>query len=194
MPAMARPIRTSVLPMCSIPSCTQHKGHKGHKGLDSKRISSVSLVSSVLNKFSSQLETREEVPDFIRCGVRCIGSMRRVPFDRLGELLAQRTRVGLCGIGGPHQGPPLLDRVGRFEDQYNRGSGGHELGQAAEERALAVDGVESLRLSVREADALHGTDLESLALDALKDLARKTPLDGVRFDDGRRAFGHIRRL
>ena len=33
-----------------------------------------------------------------------------------------------------------------------------------------------------------------VVLDALNDLARKAPFDGVGFDDGERPFGHIRRL
>jgi hypothetical protein len=57
-----------------------------------------------------------------------------------------------------------------------------------------VDGVEAFRLPLRQMNEPHGTNLESLVLDALNDLARKTPFDGIRFDDGQRSLGHIRRL
>ena len=54
--------------------------------------------------------------------------------------------------------------------------------------------VEAFGLRFDKVHAPHGTNLESLVLDALNDPAGQTPLHGVRLDDGQRPFGHIRRL
>src|SRR5688572_5464078 len=95
--AMPRPIRTRVLPIQS--STTE--------GTDAKRghgFSSRNTVPAVFALFTSvtsvvglldQVDAGEEVSDFDRGRLWCIRSMRRIPFDRLGELLPERAGIGL---------------------------------------------------------------------------------------------------
>src|SRR4249920_3670656 len=52
-------------------------------------------------------------------------------------------------------------------------------------------GIQTLGLRLRQMDAFHGTDLESLFLDALDDFAGHPTLDGVRLDDRKRPLGHL---
>jgi hypothetical protein len=60
-------------------------------------------------------------------------------------------------------------------------------------RSLTMYGVKTFRLTLRQIDEAHGTDLECLVLDALDDSTGHTRAHGVRLDDGKRQF-HIRSL
>ncbi len=114
---------------------------------------------------------------------RCARSTARTP-------CAACPASALAGIGRAHQRPPLLDRVRRLEHQHDRRPRRHELGQAARRTAARDARRRSLRPALRQVHAPHGTNLESLVLDALNDPAGEPPFDGVRLDDGQRPFGH----
>src|SRR5262245_47580727 len=69
-----------------------------------------------------QLTAGEEIADFERGGVGCIGTVYRVAFDRARKFLADRPFIRLGRIGGPHQRAPLSDSVGRLQHERNDGS------------------------------------------------------------------------
>src|SRR5690606_3305724 len=66
---------------------------------------------------------------------------------------------------------------------------GHELGQLAEERPAAVDGVEAFGFLLRELHHLEGADREARLLDALHDGADEDLPDAVGFEDRKRSLG-----
>src|SRR5262245_49207567 len=97
-----------------------------------------------------QLQAAEEVADLERRRLRAVAAVDRVLLDVAREVLADRPRRRLRRIGRAHELPVLLDRALPFEDRDQNRSAGHELAQAREERALAVDVVEALGLRARE--------------------------------------------
>ena len=78
---------------------------------------------------------------------------------------------------------PLLDGVRRLERQQDARTRRHEVGQLAEERPLAVHGVEALGFRLRQVLQPHGANGEARRLDAREDLPGEPALDGVRLDD-----------
>ena len=83
-----------------------------------------------------------------------------------------RPASALAGIGRAHQRPPLLIASGASRTRTIDGPGRHELGQAREERARAVHGVEALGLRVwTGALRRMRADREARVLDALKNPA-----------------------
>ena len=184
---MARPSRTSVLPILRALTTRTRRTQRKTVSITETGLR-VSLVSFVVNQTRSMPGKKYPISNGGR--LRCIRSMRRVTLDRLRELLAERPGVGLGRVGRAHQRPPLLDGVRRLQNHDNRRPGGHELGQAREERTLAMDGVEPLGLAFRQVQPPHGTNLESLVLDAVQNPAGELPLHRVRLDNGQRPLGH----
>ena len=79
-------------------------------------------------------------------GIRAVDG---VALDRGAEELADGAVGGLGHVGRAHhfaQRRHRIGAVGALERHRNDRTFGHEGDQAAEERALAVDGVERLRL------------------------------------------------
>jgi len=71
-----------------------------------------------------------------------------------------------------------------LERHRQAGAARHELDEAAEERPLAMDRVETLRLFARKAHEAQRPEAEPLLLEVGEDLSGVSGGDGVRLDDG----------
>src|SRR5215204_3467553 len=69
------------------------------------------LRPTAVPPLARELEAAEEVAQLERGGLGGVGAMGGVALDRLAEVLAQAAGLGLGRIGGPHQRPPLGNRV-----------------------------------------------------------------------------------
>src|SRR5262245_800971 len=138
----------------------------------------------------AEVEGAEEVRDLERRRLRRVRAVYGVGLDRLGEVLADRSGRRLGRIGGAHQITPALDRVVGLQYPADARPLGHERAEALEDRPLLVHGVEPGGVVLAHADHPGGDDREAGLLDAGEDLAGRALGDGVRLDDGERAFGH----
>jgi len=68
------------------------------------------------------------------------------------------------------------------------------MSQAAEERPLAVDGIEPFGLAEAEVHETHPAHGETGFFNAGQDPSRMPGMHGVRLDDGKCSFGHIRTI
>src|SRR5262245_55465801 len=82
----------------------------------------------------SNLHPAKKVPDLECGGLRRVRAVRRIPFERGAELLAQGTRISFRRIGGAHQRTPFGNRIWRFERHDDARAGRHEVRQRGEER------------------------------------------------------------
>src|SRR5262245_57239191 len=132
---------------------------------------------------SAQFHPAEEIAQLEGGRVRRVGAMRRVVVDRRAKLLAERAGLGLRRIRGAHQRAPLHDGFRRLEAHHDAGPGGHEIGQAAEERPRAVHVIEAFGVALRHVNHPERADAETRLFDAAQDLAGIPLLDRVRLDD-----------
>ena len=140
------------------------------------------------NRESDQLEAGEEVADFEGGGFRSVGAVGAIVADAGAEIVTDGAGRGFLGIGGAHGVAPFEDGAFGFEDQGEDFAGAHEVGELAEEGALAMNGVETAGLLLGKAHGFDGDDFEAGFVDARKDFALKITTDSIRFDDCKRAF------
>ena len=114
--------------------------------------------------------------------------MHRVRVDAVGEVGADGARRGILRIGGAHQVAVLEHGVVALERLDHHRAGDHEVDQRAEERALAVHGVEAFRFLLGQVLHLGGDDLQAGLLEAGIDVADDVLGDGIGLDDGKGAL------
>lgn len=94
-----------------------------------------------------------------------------------------------CRIGGAHHIAVVGDRVLALEHLENDRTRGHEGDEVAEERTVAVDGVERLGIRLRPEDPLLSDDAQTRIFDHRIDPAREVAPGCIRLDDRQRALG-----
>src|SRR5579859_7427030 len=134
------------------------------------------------------VEVGEEVADLLARRLGGVGAVHHVLVHRLGEVAADSTLGCLLRVGGAHDVAVLEDRALAFQHRDHHRTGDHELHQRFEEGALAVHGVETLRLRARQVQHAGGDDLEASLLEAGIDLTDEVLGHAVGFHDGQGAF------
>ncbi len=81
--------------------------------------------------------------------------MRDVIADAGAEVVANGAGRGFFRVGGAHGVTPFADRAISFEHHGEDFAGAHEVGEFAEERTFAMNGVEAAGFFFGEA---HGFD------------------------------------
>ena len=109
--------------------------------------------------------------------------MGAIVADGGAQVAADSAGRSFLGIGGAHGVAPLGNGAVGFEDHSKDFAGTHEVGQLAEEGALAVDGVETAGFGFRETHGFDGHNLETRLVDAGEDFPLKVAADSVRLDD-----------
>src|SRR5688572_2685014 len=130
----------------------------------------------------------EEIGGFDRGVLDRVRTVHGVGVDGLREVGADRARRGVLRVGGAHQVAVLLHRRLAFEHLDHHRAGDHELDQRAEERPLAMHGVEALGLAARQVLHLRRDDLQAGRLESRIDLADDVLGDRVGLDDGNGAL------
>src|SRR5438445_11372347 len=97
--------------------------------------------------------------------------MRNVIADAGTEVVANGARRGFLRIGHTHGVAPFGDGVFRFQDHGDNFAGAHEIGELAEKRRLAVDGVESAGFVFSQTPGPDGYNTETCFMNARKNLA-----------------------
>jgi hypothetical protein len=131
---------------------------------------------------------REEERELDLRVLEAVRAVRGVLADVRAEELAHGAFVGLRRVGRAHELAPRGDGVVLLEGADDHGAAGHEVAELAEERAVAVHGVEAFRLRARERGAVEGHDLEAVLLDVGEDVAGVARGDGVGLDDEEGTF------
>ena len=131
---------SSAAPRPAMPRPDQNQRLAHRHGTELRALVSVSdqCLSRSTPRRSSRFRTPPSPAHRIRAW-RCARSTR-------ANSLRSVPAIGLGRIGRAHQRAPLLDRVRRLEHQHDRRPRRHERRQAAEERPLAVHGVEAFGL------------------------------------------------
>jgi hypothetical protein len=137
-----------------------------------------------LNKF----QARKEIADFEGGSFGGVGAVGAIVADAGTEVAADGAGGGLLGIGGAHSIAPFLDGALGFEDHGEDFSRAHEVGEFAEERTLAMDGVKAAGFFFGEAHGFDSDNFETGFVDAREDFALKIAPDGVGLDDCQGAF------
>src|SRR5712691_3654946 len=139
------------------------------------------------------LERAEEVGDLESGCLRRVRAVDGIGLDRGREVLPDRPRGGLGGVGGAHEVAEAGDGALAFQHHGHARALGHEGAEAAVEWPILVDDIEARGLGRREMHELGGQDLEACLLEASDDLPGHVLGDGVGLDDGQGAlYGHER--
>src|SRR6266850_1785333 len=138
-----------------------------------------------------EFKSRKEISNFESGGSRGVGAMGAIVADAGAQIVANGAGRGFLGIGGAHGVAPLQDGAFGFQNHGEDLAGTHEVGELAEEGALAMHGVEATGFFFGEAHGFDGDNFEAGFVNAGKDFALKITPDSIRFDDCKRAFdGH----
>src|SRR2546430_16246315 len=135
-----------------------------------------------------QLGGAEEVGDLARRGVGRIRAVHHVPLDAGGEVGADRAGGRLLRIGRAHDVAVAGDRALALQHLHDDGARSHVAHQVLEERTLAMHGVESLGLALRQVQHAWGDDREAGVLETPIDLADEIGSHAVGLDDGQGAL------
>ncbi len=130
----------------------------------------------------------EEVGDLEGGGVGRVGAVGAVVADAGAEVAANGAGSGFLGVGGAHGVAPFGNGVFGFEDEGEDFAGAHEIGECAEEGALAMHGVEAAGLVFGEAHGFDGDDAEAGFVNARKNFTLQTAADGVGFNKSESSF------
>lgn len=137
---------------------------------------------------SNKFPGGEEVGDFEDGGLRGVGAVRAVHLNARAEVAADGAGSSFLGIRGAHGLAPFGDGAFGFENHGEDFAGAHEVGEFAEERALAMNGVETGGFLSRQPHGFDGHDFEPGFVNAGENLALEIAADRVRFDDGESAL------
>src|SRR5712691_422268 len=137
-------------------------------------------LKSVPPRPSDQFEGRKEIADFEGGGFRGVRAVGAIVADAGAEVAANGAGSGFLGVGGAHGVAPFSDGVFGFEDEGEDFAGAHELGEFAEERALAMHRVEAAGFVFGEAHGLDGDDFEAGLVDARKNFTLLAVTHSVR--------------
>lgn len=132
---------------------------------------------------SDQFHRGKEVADFEGGGFRRVRAVRAVHLDAGAEIVADGAGRGFLGVGGAHGFAPFGDSAIGFEDHGKDFAGAHKVGKFAEERTLAMDGVEAASFLLGEAHGFDGDKLEASLVNARENLTLKISTDCIRFDN-----------
>ena len=130
----------------------------------------------------------KKIGDLARGGLRRVRAVHDVLLDALGEVGADRARGGLLRVGRAHDLAVARDGVLALQHLHDDRAGGHVAHQILEERALAMHGVETLRLELRQVAHARGDDRQAGLLKAAIDLADEIGPHAVGLDDGQGAL------
>src|SRR5215469_14110772 len=135
----------------------------------------------------------EEEGYFVSGCFERVRTMDGICLDRLGEILADRSRSGVRRVGCSHYLPVESDRVFSFEHLNDNRTRGHEVHEASIEWALGVNFVKALSLSLGEPKPFLCHDAQPSPFQAVVDRTGKVAPRRVGFDDRQRPFdGHHR--
>src|SRR5713226_3856709 len=137
---------------------------------------------------SDEFEAGEEVADFKGSGFRSVGAVSAIVADAGAEVMANGAGCGFFRIGGTHSVAPLQDGAFGFENHGEDFAGTHEVGEFGEERAFAMNGVETAGFFFSETHRLDGDDFEASFVNSGKDFTLLTATDRVGFDNCKSAF------
>ena len=137
---------------------------------------------------SDEFEAGEEIADFEGGGFRGVGAMRTVHLDTAAEVVANRAGHGFLRIRGAHGFAPFGDGAIGFKDHGEDFAGTHEVGEFAEEGALAMDGVKAAGLFFGQAHGFDRNEFEAGFVDARKNLTLKIAANCIRLDNRERTF------
>src|SRR3989440_7560231 len=135
-----------------------------------------------------ELGGAEEVGDLARRGVGRIRAVHHVPLDAGGEVGADRAGGRLLRIGRAHDVAVAGDRALALQYLHDDGARSHVAHQVLEERTLAMHGVESFSLALRQVQHACGDDCEACVLETAIDLADEIGSHAVGLDDGQGAL------
>jgi hypothetical protein len=132
---------------------------------------------------SDKFHRRKKVGDFEGGGFRRVGAMRAIHLDGRTEIAANRARSGFFRVCSAHGFAPLRDSAIAFEDHGEDFPGAHEVREFAEKGTLAMHGIKTSGLFLREAQGPDGNDFETGFVNARENLALKIAANGIRLDD-----------
>jgi hypothetical protein len=135
-----------------------------------------------------EFKARKEISNFESGSFGSVRAVSAIVADAGAEIVTDGAGRGFLGIGGPHSVAPLQYGAFGFENHGEDFAGAHEVGELAEEGALAMNGVETAGLLFGKAHGFDGDDFEAGFVDAEKNFALKIAPDSIRFDDCKRAF------
>src|SRR6185312_2020503 len=130
------------------PSSSATNDSSAGRGSPSRFVAVVSgevMADSAASAARMQLRGAEEIRDFLRCRVRCIGAVDDVLLDAQGEVGTDGPRRRLLRVRRAHDLAVARDRVLTFEHLHDNRTRSHVTHQILEERTLPMDGVEALR-------------------------------------------------
>src|SRR5260370_20918401 len=111
--------------------------------------------------------------------------MHHVLINAGGQVGADRALGRFFRIGGAHDLAVLRDRTLALEHLYHHGTGGHELYEVLKERALAMHGVKTLGLGLRQLHHARRDHPQTRSLEPAVHLADQITAHAVRLDDGK---------
>ena len=114
--------------------------------------------------------------------------MGAIVLNAFAEFLANGAVSGFGRIRRAHGIAPFGDGVFRFENHDHGFTGAHEGGEFAEERAFAVNGVETFGLLFAKAQRFDRDDLEFCRMNAADDVRGQAAAYGVRLDNCESSF------
>src|SRR5713226_5930014 len=126
----------------------------------------------------------EKVCDLAARGFGPIGAMHRVGVYAVRKIGAEGALLGRLRIGRAHQLAVPGNGVFALEHLHHDRPRDHELNQIAEKGALAMHGVEALRLLLGQVQHTRRYDLQAGSLEARIDLSDGVFRHGVWLDDG----------
>ena len=103
----------------------------------------------------------EEKGNFLSGRVGAIGTVDRIGINAVGEIRANRPRLGLLGIRGAHEVAIETDRRGALEDLDHDRARNHKIDKVFKEGAVSVNAVKGLGLLAREVHHLSRDDPQS---------------------------------
>src|SRR5258708_30258945 len=113
------------------------------------------MSMALQNRESNQFEAGEEIADFEGGGFGGVGAVSAIVADAGAEVAANGAGGGFLRVGRAHGVAPFEDGAFSFENHGENFAGTHEVGELAEEGALAMDGVEAAGFFFGET---HGFD------------------------------------
>src|SRR6266850_7769836 len=135
-----------------------------------------------------EFKARKEISNFKSGSFWSVGTMGAIVADAGAEIVTDRTGSGFLRIGGAHGVSPLQDGAFGFEDHGEDFAGAHEVCELAEERALAMNRVETAGFLFGETHGFDGDDFEAGFVNSCENFTLLAATDGVGFDDCESAF------
>src|ERR1017187_5903268 len=143
---------------------------------------------------SRQFCRPKEKPQLHRRRLRAVRPVNAIPLDVGGEPLADGALGGIGRIGGAHHFAQALDGVRAVQGPHDNRPLGHDLAQAAIERALLMYRVETPCLRFREPCHAQAHNLKAGLLNHGQDFSGLPGSDSIGLNNGKRTFDTHKRL